>query len=240
MASSKAMAVGEMASLFPDPITLVRTDVFDSSYFGPADTDLGVKIAIPSCMYQPLACPNEIDVMRSYIPGDFDVDGIGYTDPYPATRKLVPLSKHVCPLIPTLIARISTGILSRGFKKPPVSATEGLSKFAHTKHGLMSCIEKADSETASFRCDMSNKFYVDFLGPSMTYTCAIFDNEYMSLGDAQANKLRLILDRPDLQPGQHLLDIGCGWSSMAITTARRGIKALGVILFKGQAVYANE
>ena len=58
----------------------------------------------------------------------------------------------------------------------------------------------------------------------MTYTCAVFDNEHMSLEDAQANKLRLILDKLDLQPGQHLLDIGCGWGSMVITAARRGIK----------------
>ena len=71
--------------------------------------------------------------------------------------------------------------------------------------------EKADSETVSFHYDMSNEFYADFLGSSMTYTCAVFDNEHMSLEDAQANKLRLILDKLDLQPGQRLLDIGCGW-----------------------------
>ena len=74
----------------------------------------------------------------------------------------------------------------------------------------------------------------------MTYTCAVFDNEHMSLEDAQANKLRLILDKLDLQPGQRLLDIGCGWGSMVITAARRGIKALGVTLSKEQAAYANE
>lgn len=84
--------------------------------------------------------------------------------------------------------------------------------------------EKADSETVSFHYDMSNEFYADFLGSSMTYTCAVFDNEHMSLEDAQANKLRLILDKLDLQPGQRLLDIGCGWGSMVITAARRGIK----------------
>ena len=87
--------------------------------------------------------------------------------------------------------------------------------------------EKADSETVSFHYDMSNEFYADFLGSSMTYTCAVFDNEHMSLEDAQANKLRLILDKLDLQPGQRLLDIGCGWGSMVITAARRGIKVLG-------------
>ena len=87
--------------------------------------------------------------------------------------------------------------------------------------------EKADSETVSFHYDMSNEFYADFLGSSMTYTCAVFDNEHMSLEDAQANKLRLILDKLDLQPGQRLLDIaaaGVRWSSpppVAASSARR-------------------
>ena len=124
MANGKAMTVGEMASLFLDPATPVRIDAFDGSHFGPADADLKVKIATPNCMYQLLAHPNEIGIVRSYILGDFDVDGIDYADPYPAMRKLVSLSKYVRPLTPTSIARVSAGILSHGFKKPPVPATE--------------------------------------------------------------------------------------------------------------------
>ena len=88
MANGKAMTVGEMASLFLDPATPVRIDAFDGSHFGPADADLKVKIATPNCMYQLLAHPNEIGIVRSYILGDFDVDGIDYADPYPAMRKL--------------------------------------------------------------------------------------------------------------------------------------------------------
>lgn len=100
MANGKAMTVGEMASLFLDPATPVRIDAFDGSHFGPADADLKVKIATPNCMYQLLAHPNEIGIVRSYILGDFDVDGIDYADPYPAMRKLVSLSKYVRPLTP--------------------------------------------------------------------------------------------------------------------------------------------
>ena len=103
MSNGKAMTVGEMASLFLDPATPVRIDAFDGSHFGPADADLKVKIATPNCMYQLLAHPNEIGIVRSYILGDFDVDGIDYADPYPAMRKLVSLSKYVRPLTPTSI-----------------------------------------------------------------------------------------------------------------------------------------
>ena len=142
MANGKAMTVGEMASLFLDPATPVRIDAFDGSHFGPADADLKVKIATPNCMYQLLAHPNEIGIVRSYILGDFDVDGIDYADPYPAMRKLVSLSKYVRPLTPTSIARVSAGILSHGFKKPPVPATEGPSKFARIKRGLIAAHRK--------------------------------------------------------------------------------------------------
>ncbi|WP_350029024.1 hypothetical protein [Bifidobacterium longum] len=146
MANGKVMTVGEMASLFLDPDAPVRIDAFDGSHFGPADADLKVKIAAPTCMYQLLAHPNEIGIVRAYILGDFDVDDIDYADPYPAMRKLVSLAKYVRPLTPASIARVSAGILSHGFKKPPVPATEGPSKFARIKRGLMPHTEKADSE----------------------------------------------------------------------------------------------
>ena len=64
MANGKAMTVGEMASLFLDPATPVRIDAFDGSHFGPADADLKVNIATPNCMYQLLAHPNEIGIVR--------------------------------------------------------------------------------------------------------------------------------------------------------------------------------
>ena len=180
MANGKAMTVGEMASLFLDPATPVRIDAFDGSHFGPADADLKVKIATPNCMYQLLAHPNEIGIVRSYILGDFDVDGIDYADPYPAMRKLVSLAKYVRPLTPTSIARVSAGILSHGFKKPPVPATEGPSKFARIKRGLMPHTEKADSETVSFHYDMSNEFYADFLGSSISKEQAAYANEWIA------------------------------------------------------------
>ena len=196
MANGKAMTVGEMASLFLDPATPVRIDAFDGSHFGPADADLKVKIATPNCMYQLLAHPNEIGIVRSYILGDFDVDGIDYADPYPAMRKLVSLSKYVRPLTPTSIARVSAGILSHGFKKPPVPATEGPSKFARIKRGLMPHTEKADSETVSFHYDMSNEFYADFLGSSMTYTCAVCDATRTEAIDATGHTPVDIAEQP--------------------------------------------
>ena len=240
MANGKSMTVGEMLAMFLAPQTPIRMDAFDGSYFGSPSADLHLRITSPNCIYQLAAHPNEIGAVRAYVLGDLDVDGISYANPYPVLRGLLDLASYVRRPSPSELARLAAAVLSHGFHRPPVPQTEGPSKFARMKRGLMPHTEKADSETVSFHYDMSNEFYADFLGPSMTYTCAVFDDEAMSLEDAQANKLRLILDKLGLQPGQRLLDIGCGWGSMVIAAARRGIKALGVTLSREQADWANE
>ncbi len=65
--------------------------------------------------------------------------------------------------------------------------------------------------------DLSNDLCALFLDPSMTYSCAYFEREDMSLEEAQLAKIDLALGKCDLQAGMTLLDIGCGWGS----TARR-------------------
>ena len=58
--------------------------------------------------------------------------------------------------------------------------------------------------------DLSNEFFALFLDPSMTYSCAYFEREDMTLEEAQMAKFDLSLGKIDLHPGQRLLDIGCG------------------------------
>ncbi|WP_161997222.1 class I SAM-dependent methyltransferase, partial [Rhodococcus sp. YH1] len=97
-----------------------------------------------------------------------------------------------------------------------------------------------DAEVIHHHYDVSNAFYERVLGPSMTYTCALFDSETQSLEDAQENKYRLVFEKLRLQPGDRLLDIGCGWGGMVRYAARRGVKALGVTLSREQAEWAQK
>ena len=88
---------------------------------------------------------------------------------------------------------------------------------------------------------MSNRFYEMVLGPSMTYTCAVFPSEDASLEDAQFAKYDLVARKLGLQPGMRLLDIGSGWGGMVRHAARHyGVEVVGVTLSREQAAWAQD
>ena len=74
----------------------------------------------------------------------------------------------------------------------------------------------------------------------MTYSSARFASPEDSLEDAQRRKLALLLDRLDLRAGQRLLEIGCGWGSLAIEAAKRGAEVVGLTLSTEQKAWADE
>jgi cyclopropane-fatty-acyl-phospholipid synthase len=88
--------------------------------------------------------------------------------------------------------------------------------------------------------DLSDDFYRLFLDPTHTYSCAYFEQEDMSLEQAQIAKIDLSLAKLGLEPGMTLLDIGCGWG----TTLRRAIETydvnvIGLTLSKNQAAHVQ-
>jgi cyclopropane-fatty-acyl-phospholipid synthase len=74
----------------------------------------------------------------------------------------------------------------------------------------------------------------------MTYSCARFAASSDSLEEAQRRKVALLLDRLDLKPGDRLLEIGCGWGSLAIAAAQRGAEIVGLTLSREQKAWAEE
>jgi len=87
--------------------------------------------------------------------------------------------------------------------------------------------------------DLGNDFYSAWLDETMTYSCAQFSNRQMSLEEAQRRKVATLLDRLDLKPGQRLLEIGCGWGSLAIAAAERGADVVGLTLSTEQKAWAE-
>lgn len=87
--------------------------------------------------------------------------------------------------------------------------------------------------------DLGNEFYELWLDPTMTYSSAMFDAPGQSLEDAQHVKLKAILDRTATNPGDRILEIGCGWGSFAETAAKAGIGVHGITLSTEQKTYAE-
>src|SRR5208282_307608 len=88
--------------------------------------------------------------------------------------------------------------------------------------------------------DLPAAFYQLILDPSMAYSCAYWAPGRTSLADAQRAKLELICRKLGLQPGQRLLDMGCGWGSLTIHAARARVQVTGVTLSREQGGYARQ
>ncbi len=94
-------------------------------------------------------------------------------------------------------------------------------------------------DTISRHYDVSNDFYRLWLDPEMVYSCAYFDSPEQDLASAQRDKLEYICRKLRLQPGQRLLDIGCGWGGLALWAARHhGVEVHGITLSEQQYRWA--
>jgi cyclopropane-fatty-acyl-phospholipid synthase len=89
--------------------------------------------------------------------------------------------------------------------------------------------------------DLSYELYRRFLDADMQYSCAYFARPDMTLDEAQVAKKIHIASKLMLQPGQTVLDIGCGWGGTAIELARRyGVNVLGITLSAEQLAIARD
>jgi cyclopropane fatty-acyl-phospholipid synthase-like methyltransferase len=100
---------------------------------------------------------------------------------------------------------------------------------------------KIDEKLVRWHYDRGDDFFAAFLGPRMVYTSGFFTNEDQSVEQAQDQKLDLVCQKLMLQPGERLLDIGCGWGTLAMHAAKHyGVNSTGVTLSENQAAFANK
>ena len=98
-----------------------------------------------------------------------------------------------------------------------------------------------DRRAVRHHYDAGNEFFALFLDSSMTYSCALFSRGAKTLEEAQEAKLELVCTKLALEPGERVLDVGCGWGSFAIHAAKRhGVRVLGVTLSEPQAQLGRE
>ncbi|AGA86924.1 SAM-dependent methyltransferase [Stutzerimonas stutzeri] len=89
--------------------------------------------------------------------------------------------------------------------------------------------------------DLGNELFEQFLDPTMMYSAAMFTSPEQDLEQAQLNKLERICEKLDLQPDDHLLEIGTGWGSMALyAAARYGCRVTTTTLSREQFAYTQQ
>ena len=100
---------------------------------------------------------------------------------------------------------------------------------------------QTDAEAIAYHYDLSNAFYALWLDPEMVYSCAYFPTGTEDLATAQRAKLDHLCRKLRLQPGDRLLDVGCGWGGLARFAAREyGAQVTGITLSRQQLALARE
>jgi cyclopropane-fatty-acyl-phospholipid synthase len=172
--------------------------------------------------------PGELGFARAYVVGDLDIEG----DVYAALALLErprALARLVRELLPALRALGIDAL--RPLPAPPEEAR--LRGRRHSK--------ARDAAAIAHHYDVSNRFYRLVLGPSMTYSCALFADPAATLEVAQEAKHELVARKLGLGEGMRLLDVGCGWGSMLLhAAARHGVSGVGVTISRRQAERARE
>ena len=215
----------------------VRFTAYDGSAVGPPDAPFGLHLKTPRGASYLATAPGDLGLARAYVSGDLDAVGVHPGDPYPLLEAMGDLRFQLPP--PRTVAAIARSLGADLLRPPPPPPQEALPRWRRVAEGLRHS-KARDAEAIHHHYDVSNRFYEQVLGPSMTYTCACYPSEQATLEEAQENKYRLVFDKLRLKPGDRLLDIGCGWGGMVRYAARRGVRAVGATLSREQATWAQE
>ncbi|MER5535592.1 cyclopropane-fatty-acyl-phospholipid synthase family protein [Streptomyces mirabilis] len=217
----------------------IRIRAWDGSEAGPPGAP-AVVVHNRRALRRLLWKPGEVGLARAWVAGDLGVEGDLYTaldllsglvwDRGEDARGLAEALRD-----PEVRAAVRGLVKMGGLPLPPSPPQEEMRRRRRHLH-----TKRSDQRAISHHYDVGNDFYEIVLGPSMVYSCAYWEDGGI-LEDAQRDKLELIAQKLDLRPGKRLLDVGCGWGSMAIHAAREhGVSVVGVTLSHEQAAYARK
>lgn len=237
--TSTTITIGEAIGSLMKHGMPVRFTAYDGSSAGPEGAAVGLHLVNERGLRYILTAPGDLGIARAYVMGDLEVSGVHPGNPYDGLVLLLSQLSFRRPT-PGEALRLLRGLGLQHLKPPPVPPQEHLPRWRRAVEGLRHSLTR-DAEVIGHHYDVSNRFYELVLGPSMAYTCAVFETPGASLEEAQAAKFDLVARKLDLRPGQRLLDVGCGWGGMVMHAARQyGVKALGVTLSLEQAEWAKQ
>ncbi|MER6225200.1 class I SAM-dependent methyltransferase [Streptomyces sp. 900105755] len=234
-AASRLRSVAEQVLGAPLP---VRLRAWDGSEAGPPGAPTLV-VRNRRALRRMLFKPGELGLARAWVAGDLDIEG----DLYGALAVMSGLiwergedGRTLAQALrdPAVRAAVRELLKLAGPPIPPAPPREEVRRRSHLH------TRRSDRQAISHHYDVGNDFYGIVLGPSMVYSCAYWEDDG-TLETAQRDKLELVCAKLGLSPGQRLLDVGCGWGSMAIHAAREhGVSVVGVTLSQEQAAFARK
>lgn len=217
----------------------VRIRAWDGSESGPPGAPVLV-IRNRRALRRLLWKPGELGLARAWVAGELDIEG----DLYAALDLMAGLiwerggeaKDSVHPVRDPKLRAAAKGLLQlAGPWPPPPPPPEEVRRRSGALH-----TKRRDKEAISHHYDVGNDFYELVLGPSMVYSCAYWEDGG-TLEGAQRDKLDLVCRKLALKEDDRLLDVGCGWGSMAIHAAREyGARVTGVTLSVEQAAFARK
>jgi cyclopropane-fatty-acyl-phospholipid synthase len=231
-----AGALAPVAEQFLGGELPVRLRAWDGSEAGPADGPV-VVLRSRQALRRLLWHPGELGLAQAYVTGELDVEG-DLTDGLRAVgqaardRGLTGAGEKLAAGRAAAGAALRLGVLG-----PPPPAPAAQARLRGRRHS-----RSRDQAAIAHHYDVPAAFYELILDPQMAYSCALWtsaDPGY-TLADAQRDKLGAICRKLGLGPGQALLDVGCGWGSLAIHAARSyGARVTAVTLAAEQARYVR-
>ncbi|MEU6507306.1 MULTISPECIES: cyclopropane-fatty-acyl-phospholipid synthase family protein [unclassified Streptomyces] len=235
-AASRLRSLAEQVLGTPLPL---RLRAWDGSQAGPPDAP-ALVVRNRRALRRMLFKPGELGLARAWVAGDLDIEGDLYTALDAMAALVWEREEDSRTLLQALrdpdvraAARDLLKLVGPPFPPaPPREEVRRPRRHLHSRH--------TDKRAISHHYDVGNDFYELVLGPSMVYSCAYWEDGG-SLESAQRDKLELICAKLGLKEGQRLLDVGCGWGSMAIHAAREhGVSVVGITLSQEQATYARK
>lgn len=163
----------------------LRFTAYDGSSAGPADTPLGLELLTPRGTTYLVTAPGDLGMARAYIAGDLRLHGVHPGDPYLLLKALAD-ELHFSRPSPRVLATIVRSIGIEHLVPIPPPPQEALPRWRRIAEGLRHS-KSRDAGAIHHHYDVSNDFYEWVLGPSMTYTCAVYPHPDATLEQAQEN-----------------------------------------------------
>jgi cyclopropane-fatty-acyl-phospholipid synthase len=233
-----AMSVAEAMHPLVDALLAsdARVDIsfWDGSTIA-RETPVGtLSLRSPRAIEHIVWAPRGLGLARAYVSGDIDVTGDAMAV-IEQLRSSSPQQRSLTRVLPAIVGAVRR--MGLPAHRPDVPDAE----FQPPRWGVHT--RGRDAAAISHHYDVSNDFYELVLGPAMTYSCAYFAPPGIGLEDAQRAKHELICRKLGLadRPGMRLLDVGCGWGSMAIqAAAEHGAHVVGITISREQSERARE